>query len=207
VAGLRTGLGIFSLRKTLRIPDGGALWVGPMYADRAVPVQGAFDGAGVNPAQLTKARLRGLPVVGELAYRLSISLARAQRKWRSGSETPAAEPLSERALPATANPWAGLLPALIACEAPAEMARRRAAYVRCADIGERVGAVAVFSVLPPLCAPYAYGFRGDAAALASMRLHAKSQGFDLVSWPDLPKEIVGHAPAHYCNIYLVNFLW
>jgi len=205
--GCRTGLGIFSLRKTLRIPDGGALWIGPKYAGHEVPLQGAFDGAGVNPAQLTKVRLRGLPVVGELAYRLTISLVRAQRKWRSGSETPTADPDSEQTLPATANPWGGLLPSLAACGAPAEMERRRAAYVRFAEIGERVGAVAVFSVLPPLCAPYAYAFRGNAATLASMRQHAKIQGFDLVGWPDLPAEIVGQAHTHYCNVYLVNFLW
>ncbi len=106
--GCRTGLGVFSLRKTLRIPDGGALWFGAEYAARELPAQVAFDGTGVNPAQLTKARLRGLPVVGELAYRLSTGLARALRRWRTGSDIPAADPASEQALPAAANPWAGL---------------------------------------------------------------------------------------------------
>ena len=42
---------------------------------------------------------------------------------------------------------------------------------------------------------------------AGMRRHAVSNGFDLVSWPDLPTEIVGRAPAHYRNVFLVNFLW
>ena len=205
--GCRTGLGVFSLRKTLRIPDGGALWFGAAYAARELPAQVAFDGIGVNPAQLTKARLRGLPVVGEWAYRLSTGLARMLRKWRTGSNIPAADPASEQTLPAAANPWAGLLPALAECAVMAEIERRRMAYARCAAVGAQVGAMPVFAALPPHCVPYAYAFRGDAAALAGMRRHAVSNGFDLVSWPDLPTEIVGRAPAHYRNVFLVNFLW
>ncbi len=205
--GCRTGLGIFSLRKTLRIPDGGALWVGASYAARELPAQPAFDGTGVNPAQLTKARLRGLPLVGELSYRLSTGLVRGLRKWRTGSDIPESDPASEQTIPVLANPWAGLLPSLVACDAPAEIERRRIAYFHCAEVGERVGAVPVFADLSPYCAPYAYAFRGDAVALAGMQRYAMSNGFDLVSWPDLPTEIVGQAPAHYCNIFLVNFLW
>jgi DegT/DnrJ/EryC1/StrS aminotransferase family len=205
--GCRTSLGVFSLRKTLRIPDGGALWLGEAFAARELPAQVPFDGAGVNPAQLTKARLRGLPVVGEWAYRLSTALARVLRKWRTGSDVPAADQASEQTLPASANPWAGLLLALSSCAAPAEIERRRAAYVRCAAEGDQVGALPVFPALPPNCAPHAYAFRGDAAALAGMRRHAARHGFDLVSWPDLPTQIIGQAPAHYCNVFLINFLW
>ncbi|WP_319245373.1 DegT/DnrJ/EryC1/StrS family aminotransferase [uncultured Propionivibrio sp.] len=205
--GCRTGLGVFSLRKTLRIPDGGALWVGPAYTTSKLPTQKPFNGPGVNLAQLTKARLRGLPLVGESAYRLSTLMARTLRKWRTGSNVPAADPASEQNLPASANPWAGLLASLVGCAAPAEIERRRTAYVRCATVGEQVGAVPVFTALPPYCAPYSYAFRGDAVALAGMRRHAANHGFDLVSWPDLPTEIVGQAPVHYHNVFLVNFLW
>lgn len=205
--GCRTSLGVFSLRKTLRIPDGAALWIGASYAALELPAQAQFDGAGVNPAQLTKARLRGWPVVGELAYRLSTGLARALRKWRTGSGTPASDPASEWELSASKNPWAGLLPAIAACAVPTEVERRRAAYVRCAAVGEQVGAVPVFASLPLHCAPYAYAFRGDAAALAGMQSYASRHGFDLVRWPDLPTEIIGQAPAYYRNVFLVNFLW
>jgi hypothetical protein len=205
--GCRTGLGVFSLRKTLRIPDGGALWLGEAFAARDLPAQVPFDGAGVNPAQLIKARLRGLPLAGEWVYRLSTALARALRKWRTGSDVPAADPASEQSLPVSAHPWAGLLPALAGGAVPAEIERRRAAYVSCAAAGERAGAVPVFATLPPNCAPYAYAFRGDAAALTGMRRHAAHHGFELVTWPDLPTEIVDQAPAHYRNVFLVNFLW
>ena len=84
---------------------------------------------------------------------------------------------------------------------------RRAAYVRCAAVGAQVDALPVFPALPKNCAPYAYAFRGDSAALAGMQAHADRHGFDLVSWPDLPAEIVGQCLAHYRNVFLVNFLW
>lgn len=205
--GCRTGLGVFSLRKTLRIPDGAALWVGACHSEFELRAQYAFDGAGFNSAQLTKARLRGVPVVGELAYRFTTALARALRQWRTGSYIPVSDPASEQALPATANPWVGLPPALAACAESVEIERRRAAYVHCAEVGKRLGAAPVFAVLPPHSAPYAYAFRGDAAVQAGMQNHAGRHGFDLVSWPDLPAEIVGKAPAHYRNVFLVNLLW
>lgn len=205
--GCRTGLGVFSLRKTMRIPDGGAMWLGERFAKRELPVQLPFDGAGVNPAQLTKTRLRGLPLVGEWVYRLSTGLARALRKWRTGSDVPVADPASEQTLPASAHPWAGLMPALASCSMAEEIKRRRAAYIRCAAVGDQLGALPVFPVLPPNCVPYAYAFRGDAAVLAGMRRYVTRNGFDLVSWPDLPTAIVAQAPAHYRNVFLVNFLW
>lgn len=205
--GCRTGLGVFSLRKTLRIPDGGALWVSAEHAVRELPPQAEFDGAGVNPAQLTKARLRSLPVVGKLAYRTSTALARAFRRCRSGRDFPSADQASERSLPALANPWAGLLSAVAMCDVPAETERRRVAYAHCAIVGERMGAAPVFAALPPHCVPYAYAFRGTAAVLAGMQRYAAKQGYDLVSWPDLPTEIAEQAPSHYRNVFLVNLLW
>ena len=205
--GCRTGLGVFSLRKTLRIPDGAALWVGAAYCSRELPAQAVFDGAGVNPAQVTKARLRGLPGVGEFAYWLSTALVRVLRKWCTGSDIPAVDPASEQTIPEPANPWTGLLPALAACPETWEIERRRMAYARCASVGDQVGAVPVFASLAPNCVPYAYAFRADAVALDGMKRHAVRHGFDLVAWPDLPQEIVNQAPAYYRNVFLVNFVW
>jgi len=205
--GCRTSLGVFSLRKTLRIPDGAALWAGPSYGVYDFPVQAEFDSIGVYPMQLVKARLRSLPLVGEFAYRLPTTAVRWLRKWRTGSDIPVPDHGAEQTLPALANPWAGLLSALSANDVLAEIARRRAAYASCAEVGEQVGAIPVFADLPVHCAPYAYVFRGDADAQDGMRLYAVRNGFDLISWPDLPTAIVGNAPEHYRNVFMVNLLW
>ena len=83
--GCRTGLGLFSFRKTLRIPDGGALWVDESFSNFKLSPQLPFDGIGINPAQLIKARLRALPVFGELVYRLAINTVRRLRKLQAES--------------------------------------------------------------------------------------------------------------------------
>ncbi|MES2770839.1 MAG: DegT/DnrJ/EryC1/StrS family aminotransferase [Pseudomonadota bacterium] len=205
--GCRATLGLFSLRKTLRIPDGAVLWFSALPSTRTIPQQLPFSGHGLNPAQLSKARLRRLPLIGETLYRSSIALARWLRKQRTGSATPTTDPNSEYLVPGSPQPWSGLRAALAACVASREIERRRTAYLRCAEIGVRVGARPIFSHLPDYCAPYAFAFRADQTALDAMRRYAAEQGFDLVSWPDLPEEIVSQAPTHYCNVFLINFLW
>ncbi len=205
--GCRTSLGLFSFRKTLRIPDGAALWAKQTHTGLPLPEQYLFDGAGVNAAQLMKAKLRGLPVLGERAYRLSTALARTLRKLRTGSETPPTDPNSEQLLPSTGNPWSGLLSALSSLAEIAEIERRRAAYLTCEVVGERAGATSVFAALPPYCAPYGYAFRGNTKTLSNMQQHAAENGFDLVTWPDLPTEIAAHSPPHYKDVFFVNFLW
>jgi hypothetical protein len=205
--GCRADMGIFSLRKTLRIPDGAALWVSSVTPVDHLPPQLAFDGEGINKAQLIKTRLRRMPLVGESVYKLSTSLARLLRTWRTGSEIPEADPTAELELRSAKNPWIGLLTSLNKIDELKEIERRRVQYVNCAKFGKRVGALPVFAELPPNCAPYGYVFRGGGAIQKEMRSYASKHGFDFMSWPDLPSDVVNNAPEHYCNIFLVNFLW
>ena len=206
--GCRTGLGVFSLRKTLRIPDGGALWISPEFAEHKLPLQIAFNGSGVNSAQLIKARLRRIPLLGESAYRLSIATARKLRKIRTGSTNPLPDPASEKLIPVPANPWKSLLKDISEnIRSFHEIERRRVAYKNCALVGEDVGAVPVFPELTEHCVPYAYAFRGNKEAMLRMQSYAAHQGYDFVSWPDVPNEIARRAPPHYLNVFLINFLW
>ncbi len=205
--GCRTGLGVFSLRKTLRIPDGAALWAGNKYTSHELPTQCEFNGTGVNRAQIIKAQFRDLPLIGEFAYRFATGLARELRKIRTGSEVPANDPKSENELSTPPNPWPGLLTSIAGCNVMVEVKRRRTAYENCIKAAKKVGAVPVFDKLPQYCVPYAFAFRGGAAAAEAMRRYAKRCGFDFVCWPDLPSEIAAKAPVHYRNVFLVNFLW
>lgn len=205
--GCRTGLGVFSLRKTLRVPDGAALWAGNQYTSHELPAQREFNGSGSNNAQIIKAQFRGLPLIGERSYRFATALARLIRKVRTGSEVPASDPKSEKELPSPPNPWSGLLTSIASCEIMPESKRRRAAYENCINAAKKVGAVPVFDSLPQYCVPYAFAFRGGDLAVEGMRVYARRCGYDFVRWPDLPTEIAGKAPIHYKNIFLVNLLW
>ncbi len=205
--GCRTGLGVFSLRKTLRIPDGAALWAGKQYSTYELPAQLEFNGSGANRAQIIKAQLRGLPLIGERSYQFATALARLIRKVRTGSKVPASDPKSEKELPTPPNPWSGVLMSIASCEIMLESKRRRVAYENCINAAKKVGAVPVFDNLPQNCVPYAFAFRGGDLAVEGMRVYARRCGYDFVCWPDLPTEIAGKAPEHYKNIFLVNLLW
>ncbi len=205
--GLRAPYGVFSIRKTLRIPDGAALVVNDLQGQERLPPPLPFDGPGLNLAQRHKARMRRIPMLGGALLRTSTVLARQVRKLRTGSELPQPDPHSEIELPAGANPWSGLHDALRNVDVDAEILRRREAYAACAELAAREGVDPVFKELPVHCAPYGFPFRSDAAGRQIMQGFADRHGFDLVTWPDLPGAIADHAPAHYRNVLMVNFLW
>lgn len=205
--GTRAPLGLFSLRKTLRIPDGAALLVNDDALLIGLPEQLPFDGTGVNQAQALKAHMRHIPLIGSGLLRIATILARALRKQKTGSAIPVSDPLSETQIPSSPNPWAGLVKALTDVDGDAEIARRREAYSQCALEGERCGVAPVFSVLPDYCAPYGYPFRSNLSGRSAMQRLADRMGFDLVTWPDLPGAVLKRSPEHYHNVHLINFLW
>lgn len=205
--GTRAPLGLFSLRKTVRIPDGAALLVNDDALLTGLPAQLPFDGSGVNPAQAMKANMRHIPLIGSGVLRIATVLARAVRKRKTGSATPFSDPLSETQIPSSPNPWAGLVTALTHFDSGSEIARRRDAYSQCALEGQRCGVAPVFNMLPDHCAPYGYPFRGDSSGHAAMQRVADRMGFDLVTWPDLPGAVEKRAPGYYHNVRLINFLW
>ncbi len=205
--GSRAAFGLFSMRKTLRIPDGAALQVHDPQAQERMQPQLPFDGSGLNPAQLYKAKMRRMPILGDALLSASTALARRVRRFRTGSELPQPDPHSENELPSGADPWSGLRNALLNVDVDAEIGRRRKTYAACAALAVRAGVNPVFKELPAYCAPYGFPFRGDAAGRRIMQGFADRYGFDLVTWPDLPGAIVEHAPEHYRNVLMVNFLW
>jgi hypothetical protein len=92
-------------------------------------------------------------------------------------------------------------------DAQREIKRRRFSYLKCSEECEKIGGVSVFPKLPTSCAPYVYAFRGDHYVVTTMQKYADHNGFDLVSWPDLPEVIICQAPKHYQNIFLINLAW
>ncbi len=205
--GTRAPMGLLSIRKTFRIPDGAALVVNDSVLTKRLPGQVPIDGGGLQSAQSVKARLRRVPFVGSGLLRMATALVRAVRKHKTGSELPLSDPLSESTIPFSQNPWAGLMAAISRCDAQAEIARRRAAYLECAREGARYEVVPVFPSLPEHCVPYGYAFRSEASAYRAMQRVADRMGFDLVTWPDLPGIVRQTAPVHYHNVHLINFLW
>ena len=205
--GTRAPLGLSSLRKTIRLPDGAALLVNdPALVSRA-PGPLPMKGKGLYPAQLTKARLRKLPLVGDTVLGCLTRLARGIRYLRTGSRLPLPCPRAETDLEFSAHPYGQLQERLSLVDISAEIARRRKAWQQCMEVANRCGVVPLWVSLPDGCAPYGFAFRGGGDGLRAMQGVADRFGFDLISWPDLPAETRAEAPDYYFNVYLVNFLW
>jgi len=205
--GTRAPFSLFSVRKTICVSDGAALLVNDPQAQECLPHQLPFNGSGFSPAQLYKARLRRIPLIGDMLLSAGTALVRGARKMRTGSDLPQMDPNLESVLPSVANPWSGLRDALYSVNVEAEVVRRRQAYLACAEVGNVAGVDPVFKELPAHCAPYGFPFRSDESGRQIIQSFANEQGFDLVTWPDLPQKIEKDAPEHYRNIFLVNFLW
>ncbi len=205
--GLRGDLGIFSMRKTLRLTDGAALAV--MRADLAarVPAQLPAHQASMPVSQQVERWLAHLPSATPLVW--ARAMRRSLRTWRTGTPLPPPDLLAETRMPPQAAPHAGLQAALDAFDAAAETARRRKLYAQIHACLAPFGVVAVWPQLPAGVVPYCYAFRARAqtgcesfAALDAVR----RMGLDVFPWPALPSAIAPGAPPHYTHTWLVNLL-
>lgn len=205
--GLRGDLGIFSMRKTLRLIDGAALAV--VRADLAAhaPLQWPPRHAIMPLTQRVERWLAELPSPLPLLW--ARTMRREWRQWRSGSALPRAGAWAETDMPSEAAPHAGLQAALDGFDAATEVLRRRALYEEVHARLAPFGVTPMWREAPAGTAPYGYAFR--AAALAGHEKTALVQamrrmGLDVFLWPALPSAIAPAAPMHYSNTWLVNFL-
>ena len=205
--GSRGKLGIFSLRKTIRMPDGASLLINdPAYLENLRP-QLPIVGRGFNRSEAIKSKLNSIPLIGPSLAANAINLVRFIRLFLYGAIAKPADELSERELPYVATPWFDLIKVLSSLDVDAEINRRRNAYSKMAAYAARNNIEPVFPELPRSCVPYGFPFRESAGNLDKMTKYAASQGFGIMSWPDLPGEVEPRAPSHYQNVRLVNFLW
>jgi hypothetical protein len=201
--GARAPLGVLSLRKSLPLPNGGALLASDAALKTNLPAQLSFEPApGKRPALKAAAR----PLLGALGARAAHAGLTALRSLRGdASGHVAADPDSERVLPEPAEPCPELERPLVCADPGIEASRRRALWTLCDGLARRAGLSPVFPALPEGVVPYAYAFRAkDPAAARSL---FAAEGLTVLPWPDLPAAIVPSAPAHYANVGLVHFLW
>lgn len=201
--GTRAPLGVLSLRKSLPLPNGGALLASDAALAARLPPQLPFAPApGRRPALKAAARPL-LGILGARAAHAGLTALRALRGDASGHV--AADPASERALPEPAAPCPELKSPLVCADPAIEASRRRALWTLCDGLARRAGLSPVFASLPEGVVPYAYAFR--AKDLAPARALFAAEGLTVLPWPDLPSAVSPSAPEHYANVALVHFLW
>jgi hypothetical protein len=201
--GTRAPLGILSLRKSLPLPNGGALLANDAAFAARLPPQLPFaPSPGRRPALKAAARpLLGL--LGARAAHAGLTALRSLRGDRSGHVAP--DPDSERALPDPAAPCSELASPLVCADPAIEASRRRALWTHCDGLARHAGLLPIYTSLPEGVIPYAYAFR--AKDLSAARALFAAEGLTVLPWPDLPAALAPSAPEHDKNVALVHFLW
>jgi hypothetical protein len=205
--GTRGDAGVFSIRKSLPLPDGAALVVSNQVIAKALaePVRPA--GSGYAPQAIWKARLRAMPLVGIAAANAITSSVRLIRWARSGHAVPLPDENAEREIPYPQAAHSKLMLSLASLSLDKEIERRRNLYLAAEAEARPAGIVPLFSSLPPSVTPYGFPFRIKRdGALERMRSWAKNRGLELISWPDLPRAIEERLGAWHHTLWLVNFL-
>lgn len=208
--GRRGDFGIFSLRKTLAIPNGAAL-----VDNRSDPV----------PTREDAPRFDGSPFRTEMAWRAKRAIKRAMalgglsvvspvigsirgfRRLMTGSDIEATPPYAEDAIPQQA--LAARTPGLLRCVAVREeSARRRSLYRQCQAMFESSAEVRpLFSQLPDEVVPQGFPFIYLGGASRDFAAGWWRRGIPMTRWPDLPRAVAPDAPPHYHRVMLVPFLW
>lgn len=200
--GTRAPLGILSPRKTLPLPNGGALLANDAALAAKLPPQLPFEPVGNRRSVLKAATRPFLALAGARAAHRALTGFRALRGDASGYVTPDAD--SERVLPAPA-PCAQLSRPLVCADPAIEASRRRALWGHCDRIARLAGLVPVFSSLPDGVVPYGYAFR--AQDLPAARALFAAEGLTTLPWPDLPDAVRTATSAQDKSVALVHFLW
>jgi hypothetical protein len=205
--GTRGDLGIVSLRKTFALPDGGALLVNRHeWLDRLeAPLPCRNDRL---PASYTVKRTLGRiqNATGVGVRTLGECAVRSYRRLRTGHAVPVSVPEEEFRMPGEAAIHCESLNILRRIDPAREVERRRRLYEEFQRRTRGLDIEPVFDRLPAGAAPYGYPFRADPSSAALVSRIAGKRGFDCAYWPDLPAAVTSTAPAHYRNVWWVNFL-
>jgi hypothetical protein len=207
--GRRGDLGIFSLRKTISLPNGAALV--DNRADAPVRVgQLEFEGS----CRRSEARWYGkraakkaIALGGESAVRSLVGAVRLLRRLATGSPLPASTAeseftiLRERLSARTAD-------RLRRVAVQREGDRRRSLFVQHQSRFAGIRDVRpLFSALPPGIVPQGFPFLYVGDRPDRFVQEWSHRGVSIVRWPELPSMIAAGAPSHYCSVMLVPFLW
>ena len=205
--GTRASVGITSIRKTLRVPDGATLTVNSdLFVARLSP-QLPFTDKALGARWIIQILLANL---GRALHLPLIDLSRAPVRWSRKLKTGSALPISgsdseiEHIIPTA--PRQSSMSRIQKMDSHLEIVRRRNLYKIVSELAVKTSAVPVFNQLPDFCSPYGFPFYGDAETAQKMHVLTRRHGTEVIQWPELPHSVAETAPEHYKNLWLVNFL-
>ena len=205
--GNRAPLGITSIRKTIRIPDGARLHVSDSQLSKLLPHQLSFNKKPLGARYFLQSRfsrverLTGLPLL-----RWVRSIVRLRRFVSTGEFISTSSILAETEVVIPAGPRDSSMKKIQKLNEEVEVKRRTKLYERVNSVVSTLEIDPVHGGLPKNCSPYGFPFFGDEEAAKKVRRLVNGFGVEVIRWPDLPEAVLLDAPDHYSNLWFVNFL-
>ncbi|MBW1909667.1 MAG: DegT/DnrJ/EryC1/StrS aminotransferase family protein [Deltaproteobacteria bacterium] len=207
--GTREDMGVFSLRKSIPLPNGAVLVINHPDLKDNLPEQEPFEFSYSDIFFRRKQNVRR--IIGSLgiwSVRLLTSMLRARRWIMTGSPAYVSAPAGETVLPSPVKCTPMLKGSIETVQPEQETERRRTLY-RILDqwIKNRDKCTPIFKHLPDGVVPYGYPFFCKEGDFKEVEHSLFKNGFPCISWPDLPHELGERPPSFYREVRLVPFLW
>lgn len=202
--GSREKFGITSFRKTLIVDDGAILTT--TLSETEIDQQLPFDDSAKSN------RNKFLQLLSSFEKRTKISavavgqfISQTIRLVTTGSRLPRPDKFVETKIPGLPNPHRRSIESLQNLNESAEISRRRNLYLKLQPQVVEAGAKLIFDALPDNTCPYGLPVYATAQVKKKLTKIARKNRVTLMSWPDLPNDVVSTAPDFLKNVWLLNF--
>jgi len=207
--GTRGDMGVFSLRKTLFLPNGGMLTVMRPDLIKGRATSDDFSYSRWDRVfwlkQLARRLIGGTGLTGA---HLLISLNRLLRKIVTGHYLPPPNPDGEHTMPVPDKVSPLLRRNITTGDPHHETIRRRKLYHFFLQNGAAMGIrQPLFPQLPEGAVPQGFPFVCPTHEFKTVAAKLRNNGYLSMSWPDLPAAISGNGRDFYHMVRLVPFLW
>lgn len=207
--GSRTQVGITSVRKTIRLPDGAYV----QWNDDGTLDLGALNAPPSPRTDRLPLSYRLRRSIAELDARSPIALmsiarstVRVLRRTR-GQSAVDEHPTDEWELPSVCSPHRESLRIIEQVDHVEEVIRRRELFLRCSGFADEFAIERPFMELPLQVSPQGFPFFGDSAHVRSFcKAMRRNRCGEIITWPALPSRSTLPTDSRLRTLHLVNFL-
>ncbi len=209
--GNRAPLGITSIRKTIRIPDGARLHISDKQLSALslaeLPPQLPLNEKPLGTRYVLQHKFSKIERLTKLPLlRWARSIVRLRRFLSTGEFIVTSTTLAETEIVVPVGPRESSMKRIQKLDEQAEIKRRTELYSRVSSALDKSRITPVHGRLPKNCTPYGFPFFADTEAAKDVQRRVNSFGVEVIRWPDLPEAVLVDTPEHYSNLWLVNFL-
>ena len=202
--GTRGDIGLLSIRKTVFLPNGGALLVNNNLFKNNSFVGSAIEYTHEDINYNKKMNLKKQMLSKYFGIWILL-VRRAIRFIKTGSAIPLPDKFGEKKMPLNSCLTPDLKNLILGIDADKEMQRRREMYIKIKEYASKFNIRPIYD-LDDNSIPFEFSFI-DIGNYKKFELYLYAKGFFILPWPDLPDEILGNCPKFYKNIKVVPFLW